>query len=339
MSTEPNALSWHLKSLLKNDIHMKKAILSLLICCSAIIAFAQQELLINSSDKGFYVVHTVQPKENFYSLGRQYNIGPKEIAAYNNLDMNNGLNIGQQVMIPLTPANFTQTTNGLYPVYYKVGEKEGLYRVSVKNNNVLMAQLRKYNNLSSDAISTGQKLIVGYITADPAAMNTVANTSAAPKQETVAPVAEPIKPKPQDQTDLKVSEPERQQPKPVQNTNPVNTVSQVAVKDANGGYFKTAFEQQSRGASPGKDQTASAGIFKTASGWQDAKYYALMDGVDPGTIIRVINPTNNKAIYAKVLGGMSGIRQNAGYDVRISNAAASILEVSDTEKFIVRVNY
>jgi hypothetical protein len=36
---------------------------------------------------------------------------------------------------------------------------------------------------------------------------------------------------------------------------------------------------------------------------------------------------------------MSGIRQNAGYDVRISNAAANVLELSDTDKFIVRVNY
>jgi hypothetical protein len=36
---------------------------------------------------------------------------------------------------------------------------------------------------------------------------------------------------------------------------------------------------------------------------------------------------------------MSGIRQNAGLELRISNAAASALEVSDVEKFIVRVAY
>ena len=38
------------------------------------------------------------------------------------------------------------------------------------------------------------------------------------------------------------------------------------------------------------------------SGPQDAKYYLLADGVSSGTIIRVINPDNNKTIYAKVLG-------------------------------------
>ena len=113
----------------------------------------------------------------------------------------------------------------------------------------------------------------------------------------------------------------------------------VAINDGSGGYFKSQFDLQIKSQPAKADQPASAGIFKTSSGWQDAKYYALMDNVEPGTIIKVVNPTNNKAIFAKVLGEMSGIRQNQGYDVRISNAAASALDVSDTDKFIVRVNY
>ena len=115
--------------------------------------------------------------------------------------------------------------------------------------------------------------------------------------------------------------------------------NQVAITDGSGGYFKPQFDLQIKTQSPKKDETASAGVFKTASGWQDAKYYALMDAVEPGTIIKLTNPTNGKSVYAKVLGQMSGIRQNQGYDVRISNAAASALEVSDTEKFIVKVVY
>jgi len=65
----------------------------------------------------------------------------------------------------------------------------------------------------------------------------------------------------------------------------------------------------------------------------------LIDGITPGTIVKVINPDNNKTIYAKVLGEMQGIRQNQGFDIRLSNAAASALQVSDEEKFIVKVNY
>ena len=64
-----------------------------------------------------------------------------------------------------------------------------------------------------------------------------------------------------------------------------------------------------------------------------------MDDVQPGTIIKIINPENNKTVYAKVLGEMAGIRQNQGYNIRISNAAAAALEIKEDDKFIVKVNY
>ncbi|HWJ26030.1 MAG TPA: hypothetical protein VNS32_05780, partial [Flavisolibacter sp.] len=142
---------------------------------------------------------------------------------------------------------------------------------------------------------------------------------------------------------VKKQEPERKaDPQPsvsnVSSSVPTTT-TQVAVNDGKGGYFKSQFDQQARIQPAKNDQTATSGIFKTASGWQDGKYYVLIDHVEPGTIIKVINPTNNKAIYAKVLGEMSGIRQNQGYDLRMSNAAASALDITDTDKFIVRVNY
>ena len=113
----------------------------------------------------------------------------------------------------------------------------------------------------------------------------------------------------------------------------------IAVTEGGGGYFKSSFDAQVKSQPLRKDEMVTAGIFKTASGWQDAKYYALIDGVEPGTIIRVVNPNNNKAVYAKVLDKMTGIRQNQGYNVRISNAAATALDITDTEKFFVRVNY
>jgi hypothetical protein len=105
------------------------------------------------------------------------------------------------------------------------------------------------------------------------------------------------------------------------------------------GYFKRSFEQQVKAIPTSKEATVNAGIFKTTSGWQDGKYYLLIDGVATGTIVKLINPSNNKAVYAKVLGQMNGIRQNQGLDIRISNAAAATLGVSDTEKFVVKVNY
>jgi LysM repeat protein len=316
---------------------MKKSLLACLITLCSLVGFAQTDLIVRRSDKGLFLTHTVNAKENFYSIGRLYNISPKEIATSNNLDMNQGLSVGQSINIPLQASNFNQTINTGTPVYYVVGEKEGLYRVSVKNNNVLMANLRKWNNLSSDNLSTGQRLIVGYVTS-----NELAASAPAPTPKREQPVTEE-KPKPQAQPEqaetVKRAEPEAVKPIPAANTSNNTRPQQAVVRDGNGGYFKSQFDQQSRTGSSNKDITATGGIFKTASGWQDAKYYALIDGVEPGTIVRVVNPANNKAVYAKVLGAMSGISQNKGLDIRISNAAANVLEITDTEKFIVRVNY
>ena len=315
---------------------MKRSILlsAILLCFLSVIA--QDQLLVHKNDQGFYLSHKVVPKENFYSIGRLYNIPPKDIAGFNQLDMAQGLAVDQVLKIPLSELNFTQSRNNGRPVYYVVGAKEGLYRVSVNNNNVLMANLRKWNKLSTDQISAGQKLVVGYLVS-PEAGNIVSENSVPEPRKEVAFET------PADQKDAakKPAVPKKEEPLPADDKKvapPVQPI-QVAVTDGKGGFFKSHYDAQVRAHYAKKDITAATGIFKTASGWQDAKYYALMDGVESGTIIKLVNPDNGKTAYAKVLGEMSGIRQNQGYDVRVSNATAAALGISDTEKFILKVNY
>ena len=303
---------------------MKKSFLLFCFFCATLLSFGQ-DLQVHSNEKGLYLMHHVAAKENFYSIGRLYNIAPKDLASYNSIDMNNGLSVGQSLMIPLTATNFSQSSNSGTPVYYTVAEKEGLYRVSINNNKVGLEELRRWNNLSGDNINAGQKLIIGYLLSTEM-QNAAKTDQSVPVQRHDLPVNPPK------------TETAQQRTEPAQQKTTVTTVSApVAVGGA--GYFKNQFEQQSRGTAGSKNATVTSGIFKTASGWQDAKYYALLDQVEPGTIVQVINPSNNKAIYAKVLGEMSGIRQNQGLELRISNAAAAALDVADTDKFIVRVSY
>jgi LysM repeat protein len=312
------------------NIHMKKCLFSFLFIVFTITAFSQNSFIVHSNDKGMYLTHTVQPKENFYSIGRLYSTPPKEIAAFNALDMGAGLSVGQTVQIPLTAANFSQTKNSGAPVYYVVGEKEGLYRVSTKNGKVLMADLRKWNNLTSDNLSTGQKLIVGFLQS-----GETGNAAPVAKSETTPPPVvkepEPKKEQPQQQAP--------QKPAPTAEVKTTPAASKQTVVTSGSGYFKNQFDLQSKEHKAGLDATVTSGIFKTSSGWQDGKYYALMDKVEPGTIVQIINPANNRSVYAKVLGEMSGIRQNQGLELRISNAAATALDIAEPDKFIVRVVY
>lgn len=324
------------------------------LALSSTFAYAQtQPLVAKKNDAGLYVDHTVNPKEGIYAIGRLYNVHPKSIASFNSIDINKGLNIGEVIKVPLEAANFSQTNTTGTPVYYVVGEKDGLMKVSNFANKLTLQKIRDWNQLSSDNLNVGQNLVIGYIqSADlakvaPKALPVTKPVEVKPKEEThpvevvKAEIIEPVKteavkvketPKPEVvqpvvKETVKVEEP-KVQPKTV-----------TAAPAGGDGYFAASFATQTKQSSADNNETVTAGIFKTSSGWQDAKYYLLMDKVQAGKIVRITNPNNNKTIYAKVLGEMSSIKQNQGLNVRISNAAAAALGIADNDKFIVNVNY
>jgi LysM repeat protein len=350
-------------SLHSKAIFMKRFFsVTILVMFYAFTMQAQQApLMIKSGSKGLYIEHKVAAKENFYSIGRLYNTSPKELGPYNGLDITKGLSLGQAINIPLSSVNFSQTVNTGTPVYYLPSTKEGLFRASTNNNNVPVEKLREWNKLTGDNVPNGSKLIVGFLQS--AEMKSVA--AAVPEKPKVQEMSKPVA----EQTAVKkeivaVPSPkieekpviiEEKKPEPPVVVQPVKQVEKPAVKEEpkyeppvvqkpkaeikGTGYFKANFEQQIKRQPAAKEQVTSAGVFKTSSGWSDGKYYLLIDNVPSGTIVKVSNPTNNKVIYAKVLGEMAGIRQNSGLDIRISNAAAAALEIPEQDKFIVKVTY
>lgn len=325
---------------------MKKLFLLLVTIASAFFLQAQTgELLVKNSAEGLYLEHKVAAKEGLYAIGRLYSVHPKFIAAYNKIDVNKGLNIGQLLRIPLSDTNFTQVANTGLPVYYKVGAGEGLMKVSNQNNKVALKSLREWNNLSSDQLKPGTKLVVGFMIPKDGAPIVVNNNIPVRNPEPVKPPEEkpvvndqPVVSTPPPVTEeIKKQEPENKTVQPGREV--VKEDIKPAPSDISNGYFKVYFDQQIKTIPASTNATVTSGIFKTTSGLQDAKYYLLIDGVSPGTIVKVTNPDNNKTIYAKVLGEMSGIRQNQGLDIRISNAAAAALQITEDEKFVVKVNY
>ncbi len=311
--------------------------LLLLLCLNSL--FAQKEnLIVKSSDNGLYLEHKVVPREGFFSVGRLFNVSPKFLASFNKMDINKGLFIDQKLRIPLTDTNFTQQGNSGSPVYYNVGDNEDLGSVSDKLRKVSVANLRNWNNLSGDEVKGGTKLIIGFLNSKEIPSVTINNKPANNKPALVPPVA-----KVEEKTIAKVEEKKvvKEETKPIEQKieeKPVVKPEQKPVI-SDQGYFKTNFEKQIKTSPATKNETVASSIFKTTSGWEDSKYYVLMDKVPAGTIVKVINPSNNKTVYAKVLGEMSGIQQNQGLSMRISNAAASMLEISEQDKFIVKVNY
>ena len=99
-------------------------------------ALAQPHLLVIQGEPGkFYVEHIVDAKENWYSVGRMYNISPRDIAPFNGTTLSTPLEVGQRLKIPLTASNFSQDGQKgqgetLVPIYHTIQPKEWLYHIS-----------------------------------------------------------------------------------------------------------------------------------------------------------------------------------------------------------------
>lgn len=341
---------------------------------------AQQELMVEGISPDLHLTHTVVAKENWYSIGRLYNLPPKQLAAANNTTLTSSLSVGQSLKIPLAPANFSQ--NGvkagnevLVPVYYALQEKEWMYRVSVNHNKVPIETLQKWNNVTNDQLHPGMKLIVGYLRVRPDqsalaahagpgapvpanANQPVADTkkeSAPPVRSATTPTTDAKKDAGLAAADVKKDSPVRAStsvqpevkketappassatrdnlPPAGQSTSPQPEIRTVSNTSRNGGYFRSQYAEN------GKGTAGNAGVFRSTSGWNDGKYYALMNNVLPGTIVRIFFQSTNKSVYAKVLGPMPEMKESVGLTLRISDAAASELGVT-SGKFYVDVKY
>ncbi len=306
-----------------------------------------------------YLNHTVAAKENYYSVGRMYNISPKEIAPFNNLQLDKGINLGQTIKVPLTENNFSQKSDAasdeaLVPVYHTVKDKEGLYRIATNYNKLPLETLKQWNGIKGDAVSSGTKLIVGYLkvkkelsalAGGAKSVPAVAVKEAPPAKEVPKPVVKEIpevvkapEPKPVKEKvppvvkqEEPVEAPVKKEPAPVavKEPAPVRTG-----KSFNGGYFKNDFSKQ---GNADDTETGTAAIFKSTSGWEDGKYYCLHNTAAAGSIVKVTNTATGKTVYAKVLDVIPDIKQNNGLLVRLSNAAASELGAND--KFDCTVSF
>ncbi len=331
---------------------MMRTLLLIVLTPFAINSFAQKTpLLVQLDNNGNpYLNHSVGPKENFYSIGRIYNISPRVFAPYNGLELTSGLSIGQTMRIPLNETNFWQNGSRkenevVVPVYHLVKEKETITKVSqlYKAEN---AAIKSWNNLSGDVLAAGSKVIIGFLKVDKtlsplAAQGMSRKEPDMVKQQPVETKKEEIKKempvvKKEESKPAPVVKNEEPRPEPVKQQ-PVAEVKKEEVKYdpssySGSGFFKEEFNRQTNNGKLVSTGNGTGGVFKSTSGWGDGKYYLLMDNIEKGTIVMIKNPTNGKTVFAKVLGSVEETSPGSGLLFRLSNAAAAQLGVN-ADKF------
>jgi LysM repeat protein len=296
--------------------------------------------------------HKVGPKETFYSIGRIYDVHPKELAAYNDLPFELGLKLDQVIKIPakktmqplassnaekpIVKASVVEATasNTGTPIYHKVQKKETLYHVATLYAPATMDNIRKWNNLTTDGLNEGMSLIVGYQKSSGSnSTNKTSITTAQPKTTVV-------KNQDNDVAEVKPAPVEVKQTKAVVNNqgtdeNRNDAVSKSGVRNFNGGKFRDLYNEANVRNTP---ETGLAASFKSTSGWEDGRYYCLHNSAAAGSIIKITNLSNQKVVFAKVLDVIPDLSQNNGLVLRLSNSACDELAVS-ADRFDVSIQY
>ena len=99
-----------------------------------------------------YTIYTVKKGDTLYGIANKYNTTVDKIIEYNNLP-STVLTAGQQILIPNV-----YTENNQYDTYI-VEKGDSLYKIA-NEFNTTVAELMKINNLSSNLLSIGQKLLI-----------------------------------------------------------------------------------------------------------------------------------------------------------------------------------
>ena len=115
-------------------------------------------LIPESKSEGTYIIsHKVKSGESYWLLATRHNTTITAICEINNLDRNKPLRMGKIIKIPV--GDKSKYKKQLTKHIYKVKRGDSLSRIAVKYK-IKVSKIKKWNNLKSDFIKIGQRLII-----------------------------------------------------------------------------------------------------------------------------------------------------------------------------------
>ncbi len=261
------------------------------------------------------ILHKLAPKDNYYAIGRRYNVNPKAIIKFNN---NAKMTIGNIIKVPTdrpfneqAPVNQVKATQPSptkpikqeaekaiadnkadAPTQYKVSAGETLYSIAKRFNTTVEA-IAKLNNLRSNTITPGETLIIK--------SNTPAPVIPAPAPSIVAK---------RDSTSVAMGQ----------------DSSGIAHHVATNRYGIS--EKEEKGVATWMDD----------EGLDANKKLVLHRTAPIGTVIKITNIMSNKTTFAKVVGRFTDNEQTKDVIIVMTKNVAQALGALD-KRFQVTLNY
>ncbi len=116
-----------------------------------------QWLYLEKKNKEVAAIHHADGKESLYDISQMYGVQFQMLLEYNNSAAD--VIPAKGATIHLQPGNITTPVKSSELIAHEVLPKEGLYAIS-KKYNVSINELRTLNNLKSDNLRVGQRLII-----------------------------------------------------------------------------------------------------------------------------------------------------------------------------------
>jgi membrane-bound lytic murein transglycosylase D len=102
--------------------------------------------------------HVVQPKETLYSIAKIYGIGVMDLVNWNNLDLQQGIKIGQVLKL-IDSQNVTTPKNAGLEVLHEVKSSDTLYSIA-RQYGVTIKEIMDWNQKKDFSLAVGEKLKV-----------------------------------------------------------------------------------------------------------------------------------------------------------------------------------
>lgn len=285
----------------------------------------------NIDGKQFQVYH-VEKGDGWYSIARKFDI-PYAALRSANKEIGDKLSLGFQILIPV---NNHLTTNPVIkkqiydsPKTSSSVNTEANFHIVIQSQTLFsisrmygksVDQIKHWNNLLSNSISIGQKLIVSnkeFNENNPIKGNVIPKTTRTSKVEEIQPSL--------NMSHNKISEDSK-----IESTKDVkeidtNISSEKKLSEIN----KTSDEKIV--FAKGRLEVNENGLatFMVEDDSNSNKYYALHRTAPVGTIVRVLNTSNSKKIFVKIIGPLPNTKENEGSLIKISKASADKLDVSE----------
>ncbi|TKB96083.1 LysM peptidoglycan-binding domain-containing protein [Pedobacter cryophilus] len=294
-----------------------KTLLFLLVIFSSTQAFSRDgrdSTGIENLNGKKIILHKIEAKETYYSLGRRYNVSPQSIMEFNK---NTALHPSETIKIPTQqnfndkPVSFSSPNKTEKPakqINHKVQPGETLYAIASKYN-MRVDDIKLLNGLKTNSLSVGQTLKV--TPNDEVSLTRTVETNNSGKAILVE------KPK-------------------VKERVPEVPVSKIKYLDSTDSQPNIEIPKNRYGITEVNDKGLAVWI--DDNNLDATKSYALHKTAPVGTIVKITNPMSNRSVFAKVVGRYTENETTKDVIIVITKATADAIGALD-KRFLVNITF